>query len=164
MWRIALTSNPHDQHQMLATALFAAYVPWAIYRPVVLGGCVTDHALHGVIRVVLVSLWLVYILLVRAKNGTFSWSRFGVGVATGGAWLALGMTAYELSENRPIIDHAFSRMPYRYIINLAPTATISGLCAAFASSLRAAAIAGLAALLVQFVVFEVATLPLQCLY
>lgn len=163
MKQIAITSNAHDQHVMLSIALFAAYVPWVLYRPT-LGGCSSDHVLHGAIRIALVGLWLAYLLLVRARIGTFKWKNFGIGALAGGGWLALLMTIRELSDHRPIYDHLLHRLHYQHIISLAPTVTISGLYAAHSGRIRGAAISGFVVLTLQFVAVELATLPLLCVY
>src|SRR5258706_1164886 len=86
MW--TLTRDSHDQWLLISAGTAIAYAGWVIYEPT-LGQCHQSGTLFPIGRFLIVLAWLVGICRYRVRSGTFNWSKFGVGAASGGLVPAL---------------------------------------------------------------------------
>jgi hypothetical protein len=158
----SITSQNHDQYILIAALTAISYVAWVAYEPTP-GWCATSRMGFAVIRIALVLSWLIYIAKFRAKNKIFSWQSFTFGALSGGLAFVpilvyVGFIYPRDDSLYPILQH------FEPLVHLAPTATISGLYASFSPNRWSALLQGFYALVLQFLFFEIATLPISCAY
>lgn len=159
----SLTVNKNDQHLLIAAFMAPAYIAWVLYEPT-LGRCTTMPAVYATIRIGLVLGWLAYIVIVKAREGSFSWDYFSFGMISGG--LALMLLFVFLGLLMPYQENAYHpiKQYFEPLVHMAPTATISGLYASFSASRQAAIRAGFLCLILQFVFSTMMTLLISCTY
>lgn len=140
---------------VFSTMFVVAYGVWELRSPSS-SGCGYDLVWLSIARVGLVSGWMAYINLIRARREHFRLKHFLHGAFSGGGAFLIAVVLLVLIEwvGHQILGLGAARLPHVALVSL-PVVMISGLYSAFATNVEIAIGQGITCMALQLALFAV---------